>query len=562
MSTVDGRCGKSPAKRRAPRTRFRPPWSTVSLITAGFDHGKLLGASASSDVAGGEARLALAAPVEVGVGDQAVDGSPTARWVCSSRRNSQLVSQRRVGEAAVAPPGRSSERPRGDPRQLGAEARGAAGGAVGPPREAGGDADGGAGADEPRAARRAPRRSASRPARRSPPRSCRGRLRPSWWSSAPHLRSLSRPGHGSESRPRARRRVIPCRTPTFAAGRCEPTTTRGRSRLVEERADRGRRVLGLVEQEQVPAARDDVQPRVREPRGEQAAVARAGRPGRPRPTTTSVGWRTRCSHGRLDQPADRVELVGVAERRRRMQQPLAGVRGRARRARAPCARPRCAATLQLEQPRVVVARRASRASAPPSAAAGCRRARARSRTGRAGGRARARGARAPARARRRTSSRARRRARARARRAAPSRRARGRTCAAAGAAAARAPRRAGRTRSARARRRAPANGAHMSRCAPMPVISSSGGPSPWRADAQAQPAAVTYSSRQPRGPRPWPSCGGPSVSRIAISRSMTSDRRRRSRPVRSAMRPRRWCAVLTWISSASAAAFALRSASA
>jgi hypothetical protein len=39
VSTVDGRLGKSPANRRAPRTRFRPPWSTVSLITAGFDHG-------------------------------------------------------------------------------------------------------------------------------------------------------------------------------------------------------------------------------------------------------------------------------------------------------------------------------------------------------------------------------------------------------------------------------------------------------------------------------------------------------------------------------------------
>jgi len=43
-----------------------------------------------------------------------------------------------------------------------------------------------------------------------------------------------------------------------------------------------------------------------------------------------------------------------------------------------------------------------------------------------------------------------------------------------------------------------------------------------------------------------------SVSLTAISRSMTSDRRRRSQAVFSAMRLRRWCAVLTWMSSSSA----------
>ena len=90
----------------------------------------------------------------------------------------------------------------------------------------------------------------------------------------------------------------------------------------------------------------------------------------------------------------------------------------------------------------------------------------------------------------------------------------------------------------------------------MPVISSSGGPLAVAADAQAQPgrAHVLSASGLPSSSR--------RSSRIAISRSMTSDRRRRSRPVRSAIRPSRWCAVLTWISSASAAAFALRSASA
>ena len=53
-----------------------------------------------------------------------------------------------------------------------------------------------------------------------------------------------------------------------------------------------------------------------------------------------------------------------------------------------------------------------------------------------------------------------------------------------------------------------------------------------------------------------------SLSRIAIRSSITSESRRRSQPVISAMRPRRWCAVLTWMSSSSAAALALRSAAA
>jgi hypothetical protein len=51
VSTFCGSRGgdaKSAAKRFAPRTRLPPPSSTIALSTVGFDHGKFVGASASS----------------------------------------------------------------------------------------------------------------------------------------------------------------------------------------------------------------------------------------------------------------------------------------------------------------------------------------------------------------------------------------------------------------------------------------------------------------------------------------------------------------------------------
>src|SRR3954469_2226522 len=73
-STVAGRPGKSLRKRRRPRTRLAPPSSTIALSTVGLVSAKLLGASASRTFCAGEARVALRAPVDVGVVDQAVDG--------------------------------------------------------------------------------------------------------------------------------------------------------------------------------------------------------------------------------------------------------------------------------------------------------------------------------------------------------------------------------------------------------------------------------------------------------------------------------------------------------
>ena len=50
VSTLAGRCGErvmSRTKRPPPRTRFAPPSSILAFSTAGFDHGKFVGAKAS-----------------------------------------------------------------------------------------------------------------------------------------------------------------------------------------------------------------------------------------------------------------------------------------------------------------------------------------------------------------------------------------------------------------------------------------------------------------------------------------------------------------------------------
>ena len=215
-------------------------------------------------------------------------------------------------------------------------------------------------------------------------------------------------------------------------------------------------------------------------------AARSGR-GRP-PPPGSAGY---AMQPRQARPArDGVELVGVAEGARRAPQARLGVGGEhARLARGPPARD--VRDREREQPRVVVARRRPQHQRGHRARRHAADARAPSRTARAAARARASGARPPAPGRRPTSSRARRRARGRARRAGRARRPPGRPCAAAAAGAASRRSRARRRRSARARRRARANGPHMSRCAPMPLMSSSGGPAPRRATRSRSPPAVT-----------------------------------------------------------------------
>ena len=262
------------------------------------------------------------------------------------------------------------------------------------------------------------------------------------------------------------------------------------------------------------------------PRREHAGVGH-GTPGRRRRPTTSVGVRERCSHGRLVQPAARVELVRVAEH--------AG--GCARRA------PACSASTRRVARRAAAgdvrdapARAAAGGSSAPgvasiSAAIGLRRDAAqpgrRWRTARAGARARARAARAPARARRRTSSRARPRARAPSASISSRHHARQRRIRSGSAAAARGRRRARRTRSARA----PASEPHQRR----PHVEVRADPGDQQ---QRRPFAVRGRRAAAGPPRSTnaPSC---SVSRIAISRSMTSGSRRRSRPVFSSIRASR-----------------------
>ena len=126
VSTVAGRRGKSRRKRRAPRTRFMPPSSTLALMHRRVRPREVARRERVEHVAGGEARLALAAPVELGVGDQAVDGLARRRGGSAGRggtASSTATPDRRSGGRAW--PGRTSERPRGDARQLGAQVPGA-----------------------------------------------------------------------------------------------------------------------------------------------------------------------------------------------------------------------------------------------------------------------------------------------------------------------------------------------------------------------------------------------------------------------------------------------------
>ena len=200
---VDGRragCGKSPAKRRAPRTRFRPPWSTVCLDDRGVR---------PREVASARARRATL---------------PAAKRAWRSARQSRPASEirpstvsldREVGLQQRA--GTASSSPTPDRRSGGRACPGAAPSArrrpasARAPRPAARRAarsgrrarpaatlDGGAGADEPRAAvgRRVGEHHVERGARRlGRPGACAS-LR---WSSAPHLHSVSS-GHVSESR--------------------------------------------------------------------------------------------------------------------------------------------------------------------------------------------------------------------------------------------------------------------------------------------------------------------------------------------------------------------------
>ncbi len=290
VSTVDGRCGKSPAKRRAPRTRFRPPWSTVSLTTAGFDHGKLLGASASSTLPAAKRAWRSRCQSRPASEIRPSTASPSGEVALQHAAEQPARLPGRVGEAAVAAARAAAPSFRGRPasarRPRPAARRAARSGRRARPAATLTAAPGLTNRVRPGVvASVSITSSAARAASVVPCAACGPLL--VVICSSPAL-SVSSGVTGASLVHRAAR-VIPGRTPTFAARCCEPTTTRGSSRLVEERADHGRRVLGLVEEEEVPAAGDDVEPGVGEAARRGGGRCGPGPPGRPRPTRPASG---------------------------------------------------------------------------------------------------------------------------------------------------------------------------------------------------------------------------------------------------------------------------------
>ena len=152
VSTVEGRLGKSRREVARAADQVHPALVDARLDDRRVRPREVRRRERVEQVADGEARLALGAPVDVGVGDQAVDrlarprgGSAAAAGTASS---SARPDRRSAGRACPGGPPSARRRPAPARRPRLPDA---AGGASGPAREAGGDADGGAGADEARA---------------------------------------------------------------------------------------------------------------------------------------------------------------------------------------------------------------------------------------------------------------------------------------------------------------------------------------------------------------------------------------------------------------------------
>jgi hypothetical protein len=127
-----------------------------ALVDALLDHARVRPREVArrervEHVAGGEARLALVPPVELGVGDQAVDGVGDREVRLDHAPEQPARLPRRVGEAPVALAGPDVRAPARDAGQLRPQAADAPRGAVRTTREAGRDTDGRARSDEPRA---------------------------------------------------------------------------------------------------------------------------------------------------------------------------------------------------------------------------------------------------------------------------------------------------------------------------------------------------------------------------------------------------------------------------
>ena len=87
------------------------PSSTIALSTVGFDQREVRRRERVEHVAGGEARLALGLPVELGVGDHAVDRVGGRQVALEHSPQQPVLLPCRVAEAAVPLAGARSDRP-------------------------------------------------------------------------------------------------------------------------------------------------------------------------------------------------------------------------------------------------------------------------------------------------------------------------------------------------------------------------------------------------------------------------------------------------------------------
>ena len=130
--------------------RLAPPWSTISLITVGFDHGKLVGASASSTVLAANRAWRSWRQSRSASEIRPSTASPSGQVRLQQSPKQPAGVPRRVGEAPVALRRADLGAPARDTRQLRAQTPDAARRPVGSARETGSDADGRSGTEEPR----------------------------------------------------------------------------------------------------------------------------------------------------------------------------------------------------------------------------------------------------------------------------------------------------------------------------------------------------------------------------------------------------------------------------
>ena len=157
LARVDGRR----QSRRRVQIVHEVPRAADQIAAAGVDDlldhrrigpGKVGRGERVEDVPGREPRAPLGAPVDIGVGDQPVDGLADGQIALEQRPEQPVALPRGVGETPVALGGRQLRAAGRRAGELGAEAGGAADHPLGAAREPGADLDGRARRDEPRRA--------------------------------------------------------------------------------------------------------------------------------------------------------------------------------------------------------------------------------------------------------------------------------------------------------------------------------------------------------------------------------------------------------------------------